>query len=108
MSERSDAFRRIERPNVRTNTSVQPFHCALRSFTQACLQRMKQQLYRVKVWRIRRQVAEACTNSLDRLLHTSDLVERDVVDHHNVPALERWGPNIAVCKPGRPLHSWLL
>src|SRR5580704_14693634 len=45
MSEVSDAFRRIEPPNVRTNTSVQPFHCALRSFTQACLQRMKQQLY---------------------------------------------------------------
>src|SRR6202023_3297844 len=89
MSEVSDAFRRIEPPNVRTNTSVQPFHCALRSFTQACLQRMKQQLYRVKVWRIRRQVAEACTNSLDQLLHTSDLVERDVIDRHNVPTLER-------------------
>src|ERR1700730_861747 len=88
MSEVSDAFPRIEPPNVRTNTLVQPFHCALRSFTQACLQRMKQQLYRVKVWRVRRQVAEACTNSLDRLLPTSDLVERDVVDHHNVSKLE--------------------
>src|ERR1700738_2171836 len=67
MSEVTDAFRRIERPNVRTNTSVQSFHCALRSFAQACLQRMEQQLYRVKVRRIRWQVAEACTNSLDRL-----------------------------------------
>src|ERR1700732_4319982 len=75
MSEVTDAFRRIERPNVRTNTSVQSFHCALRSFAQACLQRMEQQLYRVKVRRIRWQVAEACTNSLDRLFHTSDLVE---------------------------------
>jgi len=36
---------------------------------------MEQQLYRVKVRRIRWQVAEACTNSLDRLFHTSDLVE---------------------------------
>src|ERR1700688_2970012 len=90
MSEVSDAFRRIERPNVRTNTSVQPFHCALRSFAQPCFQWMEQQLYRVKVRRIRGQVAEACTNSLDRLLHTSDFVERDVVDHHNVSALERW------------------
>ena len=51
---------------------------------------MEQQLYRVKVRRIRRQVAEAYTDSLDRLFHTSDLVERDVVDHHNVSALERW------------------
>src|ERR1700719_363346 len=101
MSEVSDALRRIERPNVRTNTSVQPFHCALRSFAQPCLQWMEQQLYGVKVRRIRRQVAEACTNSLDRLLHTSDLVEGDIVDHHNVPTLERLGPNIALCKPGR-------
>src|SRR5438552_3571680 len=82
MSEVSDAFRRIERPNVRTNTSVQPFHCALRSCAQPCLQWLGQQLYRVKVRRIRRQVAEACTNSLDRLLHTSDLVERDIVRSH--------------------------
>ena len=28
--------------NVRTNTSVQPFHCALRSFAQPCLQGMEQ------------------------------------------------------------------
>src|ERR1700738_1685050 len=70
MSEIADAFRRIEHPNVRTNTSVQPFNCALRSFAQACLQRMKQQLYWVKVRRILRQVAQACTDSLDRLFHT--------------------------------------
>src|SRR5258706_11466730 len=90
MSEISDAFRRIEHPNVRTNTSVQPFNCALRSFAQACLQRMKQQLYWVKVRRILRQVAQACTDSLDRLFHTPNLVEGNIVDHHNVPALERW------------------
>src|SRR6202790_4070340 len=106
MSEISDAFRRIQPPNVRTNTSVQPFHCALRSFTQACLQRMKQQLYRVKVWSIRGQVAEACTNSLDPLLHTSDLVERDVVDHHNVPALERWDQTLLyVSQEGLSIHG---
>src|SRR5256714_8265312 len=68
MSEIADAFRRIEHPNVRTNTSVQSFHCALCSFAQACLQRMEQQLYRIEVRRIRRQVAEASTNSLDQLL----------------------------------------
>src|SRR5260370_40835674 len=90
MSEIADAFRRIEPPNVLTNTSVQPFNCALRSFAQACLQRMKQQLYWVKVRRILRQVAQACTDSLDRLFPTPNLVEGDIVDHHNVPALERW------------------
>src|SRR3984893_11182972 len=106
MSEVTDAFRRIERPNVRTNTSVQSFHCALRSFAQACLQRMEQQLYRVKVRRIRWQVAEACTNSLDRLFHTCNLVEGDVVDHHNVPALERWDQTLLyVSQEGLSIHG---
>jgi hypothetical protein len=87
MSKVTRAFRRVERANVRANTSVQPCNCALR---QECLQRMKQQLYWVEVRRILRQVAEACTDSLDRLFHTCNLVEGDVVDHHNVLALERW------------------
>src|SRR6476660_5331440 len=54
MSELAFAFRRVERPNVRANTSVQPLKCALRSFAQECLQRMKQHLYWVKV-RMRRR-----------------------------------------------------
>ena len=37
----------------------------LRGFAQECLQRMKHQLYRVKVRRILGQVAETCTDSLD-------------------------------------------
>src|SRR3984893_1607743 len=86
--------------------SVQPFNCALRSFAQACLQRMKQQLYWVKVRRILRQVAQACTDSLDRLFHTSDLVERDIVDHHNVPALERWDQTLLyVRQEGLSIHG---
>src|SRR6202165_67263 len=106
MSEVSDAFRRIEPPNVRTNTSVQPFHCALRSFAQPCLQWMEQQLYRVKVRRIRRQVAQACTDSLDRLFHTPNLVERDIVDHHNVSALERWDQTLLyVSQEGLSIHG---
>src|SRR3979411_2117973 len=94
MSEIADAFRRIEHPNVRTNTSVQPFNCALRSFAQACLQRMKQQLYWVKVRRILRQVAQSATHSLHRLSHPPNLVEGDIVDHYNVSALERWDQTV--------------
>src|SRR3979490_200712 len=106
MSEIADAFRRIEHPNVRTNTSVQPFNCALRSFAQACLQRMKQQLYWVKVRRILRQVAQACTDSLDRLFHTPNLVEGDIVDHHDVPALERWDQTLLyVSQEGLSIHG---
>src|ERR1700694_5026744 len=106
MSEIADAFRRIEHPNVRTNTSVQPFNCALRSFAQACFQRMKQQLYWVKVRRILRQVAQACTDSLDRLFHTPNLVEGDIVDHHNVPALERWDQTLLYVSQEGSLSSW--
>src|ERR1700726_3205237 len=106
MSEIADAFRRIERPNVRTNTSVQPFNCALRSFAQACFQRMKQQLYWVKVRRIFRQVAQACTDSLDRRFHTPNLVEGDIVDHHNVPPLECWDQTLLyVSQEGLAIHG---
>src|SRR6516165_9238017 len=49
---------------------------------------MKHQLDWVKVRRILRQVAQACTDGLDRLLDASNLVEWDVVGHHNIPMLE--------------------
>src|SRR6195256_6311662 len=80
-------FRRIERPNVRPDTSVQSFDCSLGSLAQESLQGMEHHLDRVKVWGILRQVAQACANSSDRLLYTSNLVEGNVVGHHNVPAL---------------------
>ena len=34
------------------------------------------------------RVAQACAGGLDRLLHADDFVEGDIVDHHNVAALE--------------------
>src|SRR5215469_1012398 len=106
MSEVAHTFERIERPNVRANTSVEPFDCALRSFAQDCLQRMKHQLYWVKVRRILRQVAQACTDSLDRFLHTSNLVEWDIVDHHDVPAVEGWNQTLLdVGQEGLSIHG---
>ena len=57
---------------------------ALCGFAQTCLQWMKQQFYGIKVWRIPRQVAEACARKLDRLLHTGNLVERNIVSHYDV------------------------
>src|ERR1700680_24397 len=61
---------------------------------------------RVKVRRIRRQVAQACTDSLDRLFHTPNLVERDIVDHHNVSALERWDQTLLyVSQEGLSIHG---
>src|SRR5205807_8644813 len=89
MPEISQTFNGIERSDERSGTSRQPFDCALRRLAQDCLQRMKHQLYRIQVWRILRQVAQACAAGLDRLLHARDFVEGDVVDDHNVPTLER-------------------
>src|SRR5256885_9278349 len=104
-----NAFLRIYLAYVRAIPSVQSFHWTLCSFAQACLQRMEQQLYRVEVRRIRRQVAEACTNSLDQLLHTSDLMERDVVDHHNVPTLKRWHQTLLyVSQESLSIHGSLI
>src|SRR5215470_5435655 len=90
MPEIAPTFRRIERPNVRPDTSVQSFDCSLGSLAQEGLQGMEHQLDRVKVWRILRQVAEAGANGSERLLYTGNLMEGYVVDHHNVPTLERW------------------
>src|SRR6516162_3546977 len=90
MSEIAPTFRRIERTNVRADTSVQSFDCSLGSLAQQSLQGMEHRLDGVKVRRILRQVAEACANSADRVLYTSNLMEGYVVSHHNVPTLERW------------------
>src|SRR6478735_5723525 len=94
MPEIAPTFRRIERPNVRSDTSVQSFDCSLSSLAQESLQGMEHQLDGVKVRRILRQVTEACTNSPDRLLHTGNLMEGHVIDHRNVPTLERWGQTL--------------
>src|SRR6516225_7844023 len=90
MPEIAPTFRRIERTNVRPGTSVQSFDCSLGSLAEQSLQGMEHRLDGVKVRRILRQVAEACANSSDRLLYTSNLMEGYVVGHHNVPTLERW------------------
>jgi len=79
---------------VRSDTSVQSFDCSLGSLAQESLQGMEHQLDGVKVGRILRQEAEACTNSPDRLLHTGNLMEGHVIDHRNVPTLERWGQTL--------------
>src|SRR5215471_20865206 len=77
------AFRGIERPNERSDTSVQSFDCALGSLAQASLDGM------VKIRRILRQESEACANTPESLLDPSNLVEGHIVSHHNVSTLER-------------------
>ena len=69
---------------------MQSFDCALGSLAQASLCGMEGQLDGVKVGRILRQESEACANTAESLLYTSDLVEGHIVSHHNVSTLERW------------------
>ena len=83
------AFGRIERPNERSDTSVQSFDCALGSLAQASLCGMESQLDGVKIRRILRQESEACANTAESLLNTGDLVEGHIISHHNVSTLER-------------------
>src|SRR5215831_483196 len=83
------AFRGIERPNERSDTSVQSFDCALGSLAQASLDGMERQLDGVKIRRILRQESEACANTPESLLDPSNLVEGHIVSHHNVSMLER-------------------
>src|SRR5215216_6052624 len=89
MAEVLDTFGWVERSNERLNASLEPFDCALGGFAQPCLKGMEYLLDRIEFGRILRQVAQFCAGGPDRLLHAEDLVEGDVVDHHNVPTLER-------------------
>ena len=89
MPEIAHAFRRIDCPNERSDTSVQSFDCALGSLAQATLDGMERQLDGVEVGRILRQESEACANTPESLLDPSDLVEGHIVSHHNVSMLER-------------------
>src|SRR5712671_2580950 len=88
MPEIADTFGGFERSNERAHASLQPSDGALRGFAQQYLQRVEHQLDWIEFWRIRRQVAQACAGGLDRLLDADDFVEGDIVDHHNVAALE--------------------
>src|SRR5215472_3516000 len=83
------AFRGIEHPNERSDTSVQSFDCALGSLAQASLDGMERQLDGIKVRRILRQESEACANTPENLLYTGNLVEGHIVSHHNVSMHER-------------------
>lgn len=94
MPEIATTFRRIERPNVRPDTSVQSLDCSLGSLAQESLEGMEHQLDGVKVRRILRQVAQACASRPDRRLYTSNLMEGYVVDHDDVATLERRGQTL--------------
>src|SRR5215472_10497743 len=69
---------------------------------------MKNHLNWIEIWRIRRQVAQCCAASLDCLLYADGFVERDVVDHHHIPAFERGNQTLFdISKEGLSVHGSL-
>src|SRR5215831_7969179 len=105
MAEIAITFRRIERANVRPDTSVQSLDRSLGGLAQESLERMEHQLDGVKVRRILRQVAQACASSPDRFLYASNLMECYVVGHDNVATLERRARHCYVSQECFAIHG---
>jgi hypothetical protein len=89
MAEIACALGRLERENECADASLQPVDCALGSFSQERLQGMEHHLDRIELRRILRKVPQFCPASLDRLLDAGDLVERNIVEDHDVPSPQR-------------------
>src|SRR5215468_2770228 len=69
---------------------------------------MKNHLNWIEIWRIRRHVAQCCAASLDCLLYAEGFVERDVVDHHHIPAFEHGNQTLFdISKEGLSVHGSL-
>ena len=75
---------------------------------QQRLERMKDQLDRIQVGRVLRQIAQACTNCGDNFLRAENFVSRKIVDHDDVSALERWRQALLeIGKEDFPVHDLL-
>lgn len=106
MPEAVHALGGVKRSDERTNVSIHAFDCPFGDFAQKCFQRMEDQLYRIEVRGILRQVAQRCAGDLDHFLHTGDSMERDVVDHNDIPAPERWSQTLLdVGQKSLSIHS---
>lgn len=69
---------------------------------------MEYRLYGIEIRRIGRKVAQFCSGGLDRLVHAGDLVKRDVIDDHDVVALQRRDQTLfEVSQKGLAVHGAL-
>ena len=67
---------------------------------------MEYRLYGIEIRGIGREIAQFSSGGLDRLVHAGDLVKRDVVDDHDVLALQRGNQTLLeVSQKGWPV-SW--
>lgn len=67
---------------------------------------MEYRLYGIEIRGIGREIAQFSSGGLDRLVHAGDLVKRDVVDDHDVLALQRGNQTLLeVSQKGWPVHG---
>lgn len=88
MPEIANAFGGPKHSREGSHRSLEAFDCSLGSFAQPLLERMEHQLYGVELRRILRQVTQLRAAGSDRVPHTSDFMEGDIVDDHDVPPSE--------------------
>ena len=108
MSEVSDAFRRIEPPNVRTEGKLRCSPSIVRSaaLRSHFFSGSNNNSIGLRSRRIRRQVAEACTDSLDRLFHAQQTLWNGTLSTTTMSLRLSVGTKrFCMLRPGRPLHS---
>src|SRR5674476_1274911 len=73
-----------------TNQPPEFLHGALGAFAQRSFEFRERHLDGIEVWRICRQIAECCTDSVDCLAYPVDLVGPQIIREHDVAFCQRW------------------
>src|ERR1035437_1564360 len=90
MSKIVGALVRCKRFYEFSNQSPEFLHGALGAFAQRSFEFRERHLDGIEVWRICRQIAECCTDSVDCLAYPVDLVGPQIIREHDVAFCQRW------------------
>jgi len=108
MLEEVPAFLRAEIPDYATDPAQKARYGALSCRTQMSLEFAEGRLDRVEVGRIRWKVEQLCTDSLDRLPDTDELVSRQIIHDDDVTApKDRDDALRHIGQKHRPVHGAL-
>src|SRR5450759_5551683 len=90
MSKIVGALVRCKRFYEFSNQPPEFLHGALGVFAQRSFEFRERHLDGIEVWRICRQIAECCTDSVDCLAYPVDLVGPQIIREHDVAFCQRW------------------
>src|ERR1035437_4849228 len=90
MSKIVGALVRCKRFYEFSNQPPEFLHSALGAFAQRSFEFRERHLDGIEVWRICRQIAECCTDSVDCLAYPVDLVGPQIIREHDVAFCQRW------------------